>query len=126
MHRPQTEVGGGEHADDAGRPERCAGVDADDACVCHLGPHEHHVYRIGAEVVGTKVIDVSGGAEEQFGIFRAKHACTEDRASHPRNLPPARSAGSDVLERLLEVGDEVAGRLDPHAEAHQRVGHLQR
>ena len=92
VHRPQTEVGGGEHADDAGRPERCAGVDADDACVCHLGPHEHHVYRIGAEVVGTKVIDVSGGAEEQFGIFRAKHAGTEDRASHHRKLLPARGS----------------------------------
>ena len=50
---------------------------------------------------------------------------TRTRQWPVRVIGPNASVDSDVIERLLEIGHQVGGRLDADAEPHQRVGHLE-
>jgi hypothetical protein len=79
------EVGGGEHRHHSRHGERIVDVDRLEAGVRHLGAHEHHVQGLVERQVG----HVMTSPDEQFRVFRAQHARTEDRANHVWNLPPA-------------------------------------
>jgi hypothetical protein len=83
VERPQGQVGGGVHADDAGHRAGLVGVDAEQAAVRHLRAHEHRVHG----TVEPEVVDVPRRTEQQFRVFRAQHACSEDGSGHPPNLP---------------------------------------
>ena len=54
-----------------------------DQRVRHLRADEHHLQLV-AEV---EIVDVFGGAEQQFGVFRAQHTCSKNRTNHGRTLP---------------------------------------
>jgi hypothetical protein len=121
VHRLQRQVGRRVHADHTRHADRLAGVDVDDAGVRHLGAHEHHVQRTFERSSRRRqIVDVADRTEQQLGVLRSQHTCPQDRSSHAGNLPP------DVVEGVHEVGDQVGGGLDAHAETHERVGHLQR
>ena len=94
-------VVGGEHGDDAGRRGGVGGVDATDPRVRHLRADEHRMQRVGEVEIG----DESAGAEQQLGIFRAKHPRAENRTCHRRNLSNAsmtRLVGETPCRRAAE------------------------